>query len=178
MTAISDRIPEVSVEYDIPGGRRLRHFEDAYEARRFYMAKDKEGKNPAVRKPQFEENDMAKKEQKPGKSQTDKKASGAPSRSKPRKEVAGPQPKPKSDKAATRDTKPAQPTPEKKPMGVRLGRTVPFLAGTVIRKHGMEGGVTPEMMREMAELRKSETAEEQKADLAWAWHAIRGYSEK
>jgi DNA invertase Pin-like site-specific DNA recombinase len=43
--------PVVAVEYDVPQGRRKKLFSDAYEARRFYAAKLKAGKNPVVRKP-------------------------------------------------------------------------------------------------------------------------------
>ena len=48
--AISDRMPHVKVEYDCNGRRKTKHFTDAYLARQFYMAKLRDGKNPAVRK--------------------------------------------------------------------------------------------------------------------------------
>lgn len=50
MTVISGRMPPVLVEYDSRGKRVIKRFEDAYAARRFYTAKDKQGKNPKVRK--------------------------------------------------------------------------------------------------------------------------------
>lgn len=46
--AISTRLPAVDVEYDARGARAVKHFEDANEAKRFYAAKDKAGKNPKV----------------------------------------------------------------------------------------------------------------------------------
>jgi len=48
---ISCRMPAVIVEYDLPDGKRKqKRFEDAFEARRFWIAKDKNGKNPKVRR--------------------------------------------------------------------------------------------------------------------------------
>jgi hypothetical protein len=41
----------VDVEYDTPDGRVTKHFDEAFEARRFYTAKDKAGKNPKVLNP-------------------------------------------------------------------------------------------------------------------------------
>jgi DNA invertase Pin-like site-specific DNA recombinase len=38
----------VTVEYNVNGGRARKTFEDSYEARRFYCAKDKAGKSPRV----------------------------------------------------------------------------------------------------------------------------------
>ena len=47
---ISNRMPAVRVEYDPNGQRTTKHFDDAYEARRFYATKFKAGKNPTVKK--------------------------------------------------------------------------------------------------------------------------------
>jgi hypothetical protein len=47
---ISDQMPPVKVEYDGRKGRQSKHFTDAYEARRFYVAKFKLGKKPQVKK--------------------------------------------------------------------------------------------------------------------------------
>jgi hypothetical protein len=47
-TAISTRLPAVDVEYDARGKRTTKHFEDANEAKAFYVAKEKAGKNPRV----------------------------------------------------------------------------------------------------------------------------------
>ena len=48
--AISARMPSVVVEYDCRGKRVEKLFECPYEARRFYAAKLKDGKNPRVKK--------------------------------------------------------------------------------------------------------------------------------
>jgi hypothetical protein len=50
MTAISNRSPRVVVEYDARGQRKQKTFDDAYAARRFYIAKLKQGKHPQVKK--------------------------------------------------------------------------------------------------------------------------------
>ena len=50
MTAISNRMPGVNIEYDCRGKRVEKHFDDAYEARRFFAEKLKLGKNPKVKK--------------------------------------------------------------------------------------------------------------------------------
>ena len=47
---ISTRMPAVIVEYDTAKGRMSKRFEDAYQARRFFVAKDREDRNPKVRK--------------------------------------------------------------------------------------------------------------------------------
>lgn len=45
----ADRKPTpTAVEYDSPTGRTVRHFPDAYSARRFYVAQDRQGKAPKV----------------------------------------------------------------------------------------------------------------------------------
>lgn len=48
ITTASNRISWVTIEYDSRGGRALRSFRDPYAARRFYTAKDKEGKHPKI----------------------------------------------------------------------------------------------------------------------------------
>lgn len=48
MTAISNRTPPVVIEYDCWGRRKPRRFEEAYKARQFYAAKDRQGKRPKV----------------------------------------------------------------------------------------------------------------------------------
>ena len=47
---ISCRMPAVIIEYDCRGKRKQKRFEDAFEARRFWVAKDRDGKNPKVRR--------------------------------------------------------------------------------------------------------------------------------
>ena len=49
--AISNRLPAVAVEYDKHGTRTVKQFANAHEAKRFYIAKLKAGKNPALTKP-------------------------------------------------------------------------------------------------------------------------------
>jgi DNA invertase Pin-like site-specific DNA recombinase len=50
MAAISNRFPPVVVEYDCRGTRKQKEFSSSHEAKRFYVAKDRDGKNPTVRK--------------------------------------------------------------------------------------------------------------------------------
>lgn len=50
--AITNRMPPVAVEYTSRGRRVCKTFADAYEARRFYGAKLRAGRDPAVRKVQ------------------------------------------------------------------------------------------------------------------------------
>ncbi|MEQ8790244.1 MAG: hypothetical protein RIC55_28370 [Pirellulaceae bacterium] len=50
---ISNRSPEVSVAYDRDGERVSKTFADPYEARRFYVAKEKAGANPEVAQPRL-----------------------------------------------------------------------------------------------------------------------------
>ena len=47
---VSTRLPAVVVEYDVRGGRKQKRFENAYEARRFFVVKDRAGKNPKLTK--------------------------------------------------------------------------------------------------------------------------------
>jgi hypothetical protein len=96
MSAISNRLPPIDVEYDAAGVRRVKHFEDAYEARRFFMAKDKEGKNPAVRRPQREDSEMTK----------TTKAASRSAKSKPTKKVSG-------------SAEPTTPATDHRPVGVK-----------------------------------------------------------
>ncbi len=49
MAAITDRLPEVDIEYDSRGKRATKHFEDAHAAKRFFTAKLNDGKNPTVK---------------------------------------------------------------------------------------------------------------------------------
>lgn len=61
------------------------------------------------------------------------------------------------------------------PQGVRPGKTAPYHAGTVIKKHGMQAGVTPEMCKELCDILGHDDPTAEKAVLAWAWHVINGY---
>ena len=49
-TAITGRMPPVTVAYDGPMGRRSKRFTCPYKARRFYAAKFRAGKSPQVKK--------------------------------------------------------------------------------------------------------------------------------
>jgi len=54
---ISTRMPAVVVEYDCHAHRVAKHFTNAYQARRFYVAKFNAGRSPRVRSPEsFSEN--------------------------------------------------------------------------------------------------------------------------
>ena len=48
MSSISGRLPSVTIEYDSRGKRVSKAFADAYAARRFYITKSREGKNPHI----------------------------------------------------------------------------------------------------------------------------------
>ena len=48
--AISDRMPAVTIEYSCRNKRATKDFEDANEAKKFYAAKEKAGRNPKVLK--------------------------------------------------------------------------------------------------------------------------------
>ena len=50
MAAISTRTPKVGVEYDCHGQRVVKVFDKPHEARQFWIAKLKAGKNPQVKK--------------------------------------------------------------------------------------------------------------------------------
>lgn len=49
MSAISDRMPALVIDYDCRGKRISKEFQDAYLARRFYARKLKDGRNPKIR---------------------------------------------------------------------------------------------------------------------------------
>ena len=46
--------PPIAVEYDCYGKRKTKEFADPYEARQFWISKSKDGKNPNVKKVQYE----------------------------------------------------------------------------------------------------------------------------
>ncbi len=47
---ISTRQPPIVVEYDCRGERKQKFFNNPSEGRRFYVAKDRAGKNPTLRR--------------------------------------------------------------------------------------------------------------------------------
>lgn len=114
-----------------------------------------------------------------------KPAAAAPAKKKPapvEDEVdEEPAPKKKAAKAAAEEkpAKPAKPPKEKVPsMGVRDSLSRPFVAGAILKKHGLAEGITEEMIAEVdAEYGKA-NPRETKFTLRNAWHAIRAYQAK
>lgn len=68
-------------------------------------------------------------------------------------------------------------TPEvKKIAGVRPSTTcTPYLAGKLLKEFGIEGGVTEELIKKLDEACESQRPDQRKAELAWAWHCLRGF---
>lgn len=64
------------------------------------------------------------------------------------------------------------------PSGVRVSRTISHICGEIFRKHGFEDGVTDEMAAEWLQETGKEDVDSAKANLAWAWHVINGYTKK
>jgi|GEM_PF-2636926 len=76
---------------------------------------------------------------------------------------------------------PKKPTPKKKPAapatpGVRAGRTRAYLAGQIIKKHGITAGVTDAMVAELDEAYGKANPTESRYRLSDAWHAARGFA--
>lgn len=76
---------------------------------------------------------------------------------------------------------PTKPTPAKKPAapvtpGVRAGRTRAYLAGQIIKKHGITAGVTAAMVAELDEAYGKANPTESRYRLSDAWHAARGFA--
>lgn len=59
--------------------------------------------------------------------------------------------------------------------GVREMRTRPFLAGVVLKKHGLKKGITDEMTNELDDLYGKVNPRESFALLTCAWHIARGF---
>jgi hypothetical protein len=206
MPGISDRMPPVAVEYDAPGGRAAKHFDDPYAARQFYVQLDKAGRRPAVINPNHAEEtkDMAKTKTKTTanrienmrqearmeelrKEAREKKKSIKSSKPTSTTQATPATPVKQPPAAATTPTTPAAPAAQPqppapagavngKPAGVRpSNKIVPYLAGAVLKQHGLEAGVTEQLIGELDKARGKKKPDEAKALLAWAWHAIRGY---
>jgi hypothetical protein len=78
--------------------------------------------------------------------------------------------KPKGKKAAKKEEA------KKDIPGVRPTlRSRPYLAGTIIAKHGLAAGVTPAMVAELDELCERPNPKESRFNLNRAWHNINGY---
>lgn len=82
----------------------------------------------------------------------------------------GIEPKVKAPKA------PKEPAEAKTP-GVRETATRPYLAGKVIAKHGLENGITPEMVAELDNMYPKANEAESFGRLRNAWHVIRGFQD-
>ena len=48
-------------------------------------------------------------------------------------------------------------------------------AGAVLKQHGLDAGLTEELVSELDAARCKQKPDEAKAIMAWAWHAIRDY---
>lgn len=153
--AISTRMPAVEVEYDARGKRVTKHFADANEAKRFFAAKDKAGKNPKV----IGQDEAAAADDKPD----DKPAkTKMPKAAKPE---------------ATQDAAPKpEAKPKPKPAGVAFAKTRPYVAGLILRRHGLAAGVTPAMIAEVDAEYGDANPRESSFCLRNAWHAARAYS--
>ncbi len=150
--------PPVQIEYDfgIKGERRTKEFEDAKEAKKFFWARKKVGKRPKMLK--AENKDEAKPKVRAA-TEVDFGPATAP---------------------ATKDKtkEPTKKTASKTPTvpGVRSIRTRPYLAGTIIAKHGLAIGVTDAMVAELDEAYGKPNPTESQFCLKNAWHTVRGYS--
>ena len=145
--AIGTVTPPVSIEFDwgTTGQRRAKRFDDAHEAKTFYTAKDKAGKNPKVVAAD-------------GKLTTD--------------QTPPPEP-PKTVKEDT--AKAVLPPTKKTAPGVRAMRSRPYFAGVIVAKYGLEAGVTDEMVAELDAAYGKPNPTESRYRLKDAWHAARGY---
>lgn len=75
---------------------------------------------------------------------------------KPKKEKKAKQPKPKKEKAQR--------------------RTVHYICGELIGKHGVEAGVTKEFVKELTDELKKDDQQRFGIDMKTSWHAIAGYT--
>lgn len=84
--------------------------------------------------------------------------------------------KPAARRRVPKGEKPEAPKAPTTP-GVREAVTRPYCAGKIIAKHGLDAGVTPEMIAELDEAYGKENPTESTFCSKSAWHAIRGYLE-
>ena len=69
-----------------------------------------------------------------------------------------------------------EPKPEKpKSTGVRKSKTRPYVGGSIIKKYGLDAGITEAMVAEVDSEFGEANPRETKFVLRNAWHAIRGY---
>jgi hypothetical protein len=155
-TAISSRLPAVTLEYDTAKGRTTKHFEDANAAKRRYTALAKAGKNPRV--------------------VGDDATTTAPA---PTDTAAVPETAPETGPAApTPDTATSKPDwPRRvKPAKVNPNvRSMTRICGEVIARHGLAAGVTQAMVDEVAEIAGRDCPGQDFSNLRTAWHVISGY---
>jgi hypothetical protein len=158
MTAISNRTAAVTVEFDAKKGRTTKHFEDAAEAKRFFAAKDKAGKNPKV----IGDATAAQ----PVKAKGGKAKTAATTETMP------------ATTATATTEEPAAVKPPRTPGVATTVMSRPYCAGLVIQRHGLTIGVTPEMAAEVdAMYRGKANPRESNFCLRNAHHAIRAYLE-
>lgn len=149
--AIADDL-QVTVEYDSRGKRTTKHFEDVYAGKRFYIAKMKDGKNPAV------VGQATPDDWKPADPETEELNAAVQA-------------------AQAGDVGPAT-LSVPKATGINPNATTRALAaGKCLARHGHAGGVTEAMIAEVdAEFGKP-NAVESGIHLRNAYHAIRGFFE-
>lgn len=81
---------------------------------------------------------------------------------------------PKKPKAKAKTTAKKAKAPE--PAKVKVPtHTRPYLTGVVLKKHGLNSGVTPEMVKDLNKLYGVPNDRESAAQLKWAIHVLRGY---
>jgi hypothetical protein len=152
MSAISTRQPAVTVEYDTKGTRTTKDFEadKVAAARRFYTAKLNAGKNPTVR----------------GQAAADVAPANADAASDPEvQELAD-----AVNNAAVGNTSPAT----LKIPGVDMtAKTRAYVAGLIIKRHGLDAGVTPRMVAETDKEYGHANPRQSEFMLKIAWHAAR-----
>lgn len=105
---------------------------------------------------------------------------------KPEKPAKAGKTAPAEPKKAAKAAKPEKPAkepkvkaekPEKKPR-VRDMKTRPYFTGVVLKKHGIDKGVTPEMVEDLNRLYGVVNDRESDAQLRWAIHVVKGYVAK
>ncbi len=91
--------------------------------------------------------------------------------------TAAPGGKGKTVTAPAKVAKAAKEKPEG-PEGVRASRSRPYIAGIVIKKHGMAKGITKEMIDEVNAAYGTPNDVESRGRLVNGWHSIRGFITK
>lgn len=187
-TAILNPGVSVSIEYDAnanskaSGERETREFDDAYAARRFYVNKDKAGRNPRVKAGTLPTEDAPATNAlttnaaaaSPAEDRAAARAAAKRTATAAKAEPAPAQPAKAEDAAASKE--PATP----KTPGVSLTKTRYYYAAQIIKQHGHDAGVTDAMVAELdaayADGKKANAVESGIA-LRNAWAAIRGWCE-